>query len=124
MRVETAPPPAPGHAEVAYTVSVKFQFNVTPLIARQKVNAYLLTHVGHMLSADEPTLLLNNGAFWKIPIFCAYPEFKRREYLGDLLMNAESGEIVLSNSSFKTATEIEARADAVYHSLAAPATRV
>jgi len=73
-------------------------------------------NVGHMLSAGEPSLVLDGGAYWKVPVFCAYPELKRREHLGDVLMNAESGEIDLSKSSFASAADIEARADAIYHS--------
>jgi hypothetical protein len=118
MQIETSPPAAPAQAEINYTVSVKFRFNITPLVARQKVNAYLLMHVGHMLSADEPTLLVNDGAHWKIPVFCAYPEFKRREHLGDLIMDTNSGEIDFSRSSFASAADIEARASVIYHSLA------
>lgn len=119
MKVETTFPTVPEHAEVDYTFSVRFHFNITPFVARQKVNAYLLVNVGHMLSVDEPsTLLMDNGAFWKVPVFCAFPEFKRREYLGDLAVNAESGEIDFSKSTFVSSADIEARADAVYHSLA------
>ncbi len=119
MKVETPPPPVPAQAEVNYSFSVKFHFNVTPLVARQKANAYLLMNVGNMVSADEPTLFVNGGVFWRIPVFCAYPEFKRRGHLGDLIMSAESGEIDLSKSSFASAADIEARANAIYHSIAA-----
>ena len=118
MKIETTQPPAPANAEVDYTFSVKFRFNITPLVARQKINAYLLMNVGHMLSADEPTLLVNDNVYWKVPIFCAYPEFKRREILGDLMMNAETGEIDLSKSSFASADDIAQHAEAIYHSLA------
>ena len=125
MKLETTLPSVPAHAEVDYTFSVKFHFNVTPFVARQKINNYLLTNVGHMLSADEPnTLLMHNGAFWKVPVFCAYPEFKRREHLGDLAVNVESGEIDFAKSTFASSADIEARADAIYNSLATLSTGV
>jgi hypothetical protein len=124
MQVETIPPFAATEAEIDYTFSVKFRFNITPLVARQKANVYLLMNVGNMLSAGEPTLLLAGGAYWKIPVWCAYPEFKRREHLGDLIMDTDSGEIDLGRSSFASAAAIEARADAIYHSLAALSTGV
>lgn len=118
--IEMAPPALPAQAEVGYTIQVRFRFNITPFAAQQKVNAYLLLNVGQMLSAGDPTLLLNDGAFWKIPVYCAFPALKRRDYLGDLVVDAESGAIVLEKSSFTSASDIEARANAIYHSLAAP----
>ena len=118
MKIETTTPPAPANAEVDYTFSVKFHFNITPLVARQKINAYLLMNVGQMVTADEPTLLVNEEVYWKVPIACAYPEFKRREVLGDLIMNAETGEIDLAKSTFASADDIAQRADAIYHSFA------
>ncbi|MBI3913048.1 MAG: hypothetical protein HY327_02460 [Chloroflexi bacterium] len=121
--VEITPPAVPPQAEVEYTIQVHFRLNVTPFVAQQKVNAYLLLNVGQMLSASEPTLLINHGAYWKVPVFCAFPDLKRREALGDLLVDAESGAIVLEKSSFKSASEIEARVNAVYHSLAPSSAR-
>ena len=120
MNIETAPPHVPVHAEVDYTFSVRIQFNITPFVARQKVNSYLLMNVGNMVTAGEPTLLLNGEAFWKVPVFCAYPEFKWRKHLGDLAMNAESGEIDFARSSFASAHEIEARANAIGDAVRAP----
>lgn len=115
--IEITPPMFPTQAEVDYTIQVRFRFNITPFVAQQKVNAYLLLNVGQMLSAGEPTLLINQRAFWKVPIFVAFPALKRREYLGELVLDAESGSIVLEKSSFKSAQDIEARVDAIYHSL-------
>ena len=125
MKVQISPPPAPVAAEVDMTVRVRFQFNVTPFIALQTVNAYLLMNVGHMVSADEPTtMLLDDGAFWQVPVFCAYPDLKRREYLGDLLVDADSGAVMLRGSSFSSPEEIADRAEERYRSLTAPATGV
>lgn len=121
--IEMAPPAVPAQAEVDYTIQVRFRFNITPFAAQQKVNAYLLLNVGQMLSAGDPILLINNGAFWKMPVYCAFPDLKRRDYLGDLVVDAESGAIVLEKSSFASASEIEARADAIYHSVATPPSR-
>jgi len=123
MKVQIPPPPGPATAEVDMTVRVRFQFNITPFIALQTVNAYLLMNVGHMVSADEPTtMLLNDGAFWKVPVFCAYPDLGHREYLGGLLVDAESGIVMLQGSSFSSPEEIADRAEERYRSLTAPAT--
>lgn len=121
--VELTPPAVPVQAEVDYTVQVHFRFNITPFVAQQKINAYLLLNVGQMLSAGEPTLLINDRAFWKAPVYCAFPDLRRREYLGDLVVDAESGAIVLEKSSFGSASKIDARVEVLYHSHTASSPR-
>jgi hypothetical protein len=125
MQVQIPPPPAgSATAEVDMTVRVRFQFNITPFVALQTINAYLLMNVGHMVSADEPTtMLLDKGAFWRVPVFCAYPDLGHREYLGDLLVDAESGAVTLQDSSFSSPEEIADRAEERYRSLTTPAAR-
>jgi hypothetical protein len=46
LQIEMTLPLAAPEAEVDYTFSVKFRFNLTPLVARQKANGYLLMNVG------------------------------------------------------------------------------
>jgi hypothetical protein len=118
MKTEVLAPSFPTQAEVDYRIEVKFRFNVTAFVACQNVNVYLLTNVGNMLSAGEPTLSLGERPCWKVPVFCAYPEFRRRERIGELLVDADSGAILLEQSFPSSAKEIESRAEAIYRTLA------
>jgi hypothetical protein len=114
----------PAEAEVRYRMEVVFHLTVTPFVARQNANVYLLMNVGNLLSAGEPGLVLGETPYWQVPIFCAFPEFGRREQIGVLAVDVNSGAILLEHSYPSTPQEIERRAEAVYHSLAAPSARV
>ena len=119
---EMTTPPAPAQAEVRYQMEVSFRFNVTPYIARQNVNVYLLNQVGNMLSAGEPVLLLGEHPYWDVPVLCSFPEFNRREKIGELAVDVTSGAILLDNSHPSSPQEIERHAETAYHSLAASST--
>jgi len=122
MLSEITAPPAPAQAEVRYQMEVSFRFNVTPFIARQNVNVYLLSQVGNMLSAGEPILLLSEHPYWEVPVFCSFPEFNRREKIGELAVDVNSGAILLEHSHPSSPQEIERHAETTYHSLAASST--
>lgn len=114
---EITPPAAPAQAEVRYQMEVTFQCTITPFVARQNVNAYLLMNVGNMLSAGDPVLSLSEHPYWKVPVFCAFPDFKRREKIGDLAVDVDSGAILLEYSYPNSAEDIERYVETIYHSL-------
>lgn len=105
----------PTQAEVSYKIEVRFRFNITPFVARQTANVYLLNNVGHMLSADDPTLVLGERPYWQVPVFCAFPEFGRREKIADLAVGAEDGAVLMEYSSPSSAKEMDRRAQVIYH---------
>jgi len=113
LESETVAPPVPAQAEVRYRMEVTFRCAITPFVARQNANVYLLMNVGNMLSAGEPILFLGERPHWKVPVFCAFPEFNRREKIGEL---------ALEQSYPSSPQEIERHAETVYHSLATPST--
>jgi hypothetical protein len=72
-----------------------------------------------MLSAGEPVLLLGKHPYWKVPVLCSFPEFSRREKIGELAVDVNSGAILLENSHSSSPQEIERHAETAYHSLEA-----
>jgi hypothetical protein len=72
-------------------MDVTFRSAIIPFVARQNANVYLLMNVGNMLSAGDPVLSLSDQPHWKVPIYCAFPEFKRREKIGELALDVNSG---------------------------------
>jgi len=115
--------PLPVEAEVRYRMEVVFRLTVTPFVARQNANVYLLMNAGNLLSAGEPGLVLGETPYWQVPIFCAFPEFGRREQIGVLAVDVNSGAILLEHSYPSSPQEIERRAEAIYHSLEASSAR-
>ena len=119
LESEIPAPEIPAQAEVRYQMEVAFRWcNITPFVARQNANVYLLNNVGNMLSAGEPTLHLSDQPHWKVPIPCAFPEFDHQENLGVLAVDVNSGAILLEHSHPSSPQEIERHAENAYHQLA------
>ncbi len=110
-------------AEVRYHMDISFRVAITPLVARQNANVYLLMNVGNMLSAGEPMLSLSARPHWKVPVYYAFPEFRRREKIGELAVDMNSGAILLEQSFPSSPQEIERYVEIAYDSLAASSTR-
>lgn len=119
MISEIDAPALPQNAEVRYHMEVAFRVAVTPLVARQNANVFLLMNVGNMLSAGEPVLSLGDPPHWKVPIFCAFPEFHRREKIGDLAVDVDSGAILLEESYPSSVEAIDRHAQVAYDTLTA-----
>lgn len=119
MHSELTASPLPIDAEVRYRMEVSFRVAITPFVARQNANVYLLMNVGNMLSAGDPILSLSERPCWKVPVYCAFPEFKRREKIGELAVDVDSGAILLEQSFPSSPQEIERHAEIAYHSLVA-----
>ena len=119
MEAELETPSLPREAEVSYSINVRFNVNVTAFSARQKVNVYLLTHVGNMLSAGKPKLMLGTRPRWDVPVYCAFPDLGERGCLGLLAVCPETGDLLLDQSSLRSPAEIERRASTLHDSLTA-----
>ncbi len=122
VEIEMTALPMPVNAEVRYRMDVSFRVAITPFVARQNANVYLLMYVGNMLSAGEPILSLSAQPHWKVPVYCAFPEFKRREKIGELAVDVDSGAILLEQSFPSSPQEIARHAETAYDSLAASST--
>lgn len=117
---ETTALPMPADAEVRYRMDISFRVAITPFVARQNANVYLLMNVGNMLSAGDPVLSLSDQPHWKVPIYCAFPEFKRREKIGELAVDVNSGAILLEHSFPSSPQAIEHHVRIIYDSLTTP----
>jgi len=118
LNSEMVAPVVPMQAEVRYRMEVTFRCSVTPVVARQNVNVYLLMNAGNMFSAGNPVLFLGEHPHWRVPVFCAFPEFGRRERVGELAVDADRGAILLELSTPSLPQELERYAEIIYHSLA------
>jgi len=60
-------------------MKVRFQFegeiNISPYIAQQKVNQYLIMNLPNLIMADEPDFeLRHDGGFCRVPVVLTNPE--------------------------------------------------
>lgn len=100
-------------------IELSSDINITPFVAQQNVNLFLLYQISNMVSAGEPSLLITgNGIRWKVPVCCAVPD-KGMQTVAELAVDADTGEILLSDS---TPTDLDALHTAVDHAYAERAT--
>lgn len=71
-------------------------------------------HLGNLLWADEPKLVVNeNNLRWRIPVIYTIPE-RLRKQVGELVMDVNTGEIILHESNPATLKEIEEHVQQIY----------
>jgi hypothetical protein len=79
-------------------IHLSAEVNITAVIARRKVNAFLATHVGNLLLADEPALTLGERIVWRVPVDLTSPPQGRVGRVGEVDVDIESGELLLSEA--------------------------
>jgi hypothetical protein len=87
--------PRTGHLQIDIHLSA--DVNVTAVMARRKVNAFLATHVGNLLLADEPVLTITACIVWRVPVDLTSPARGRIGRVGEIDVAIESGELLLSD---------------------------
>ena len=87
-------------AQVDIQVHVSVTLNITPFVARQKVGGLVLSKVGTGIGADEPTLVLSNKrVVWRVPVFLALPGLGRLGQVGEVDVDAQTGEVLADRSA-------------------------
>ena len=87
-------------AQVDIQVHVSVTLNITPFVARQKVSGLVLSEVGTGIGADEPTLILSNKrVVWRVPVFLALPGLGRLGQVGEIDVDAQTGEVLADRSA-------------------------
>lgn len=90
----------PQKRKVRIKLEVAAECNITPFIARQKVNRFLLLSVGNLLMADEPSLDISpNALSWRVPVVYALPDRGIVGKVGELYVDADNGQILLEEST-------------------------
>lgn len=97
------------------TVSVHVQVDVlNPTVAQHKANVWLAMNAGHLLSAEDPELVLEEPLVWRFHVVRGVPRRDlpgavTRDWIGHMQMEATTGEVVAPESLIK---ELTAYADA------------
>jgi len=99
----------PSHAKVNIKVSVSSEINVTPFIAMQKVNRFLTMKVGNLLHADSPELTVGERLLWRVPIIYSIPSKGKLGKVGEIPVDAETGELIVEQMTKKEVMEASAK---------------
>jgi len=109
-RVHTKGLKLPFTSKMKYRLTLEGELNITPFVARQNVNAYLIMRVGNLILAGEPDLeLREDGAYWAVPVALTSPGLGHVGQVGRVILDAQTGTIVESEST--TCEEIESNAE-------------
>jgi hypothetical protein len=86
-------------SQVDINIHVTTTMNVTPFVARQKVNVALLDRVGTGLLAGEPVLMAAEGHLrWRAPVNLALPGRGRLDQVGSVDVNVQTGEVLMDHA--------------------------
>ncbi len=93
----------PRAGQLRMNIHLEAEVNVTAAIARRKVNAFLATHLGNLLLADEPVLKLTaNRIVWRVPVdLTAFP-VGRLGRVAEVDIDVENGELLLDEVQIAT----------------------
>jgi hypothetical protein len=81
-------------AQVDIQVHVVAQMNITPFVARQKVNVLMLDKVGNLLHGGEPEMVLSNRVRWRVPVLLSTPSQGLLGQVGAIEVDAQTGELL------------------------------
>jgi len=100
--------------KIKINIELSSEINISPFVARQKANVFLLTHLGNLLWADEPKLsIIDQRILWKIPVMYTIPRHAVKQ-VAELAMDVNTGEIILNESTPANIEEIEDHVEHIY----------
>ncbi len=120
VRIKSAKVPK-AKKKVQYKVEIKGELNINAFAARQQVNHYLIMHVGNLLHAGDPDLLVgsNDLTQWDVPVVYSLPRYGMLGAVGHILVDAQNGDLKLKDSTSKE--ELRANAKRFYQQATSPA---
>jgi len=86
-------------ALVDINAHVTATINVTPFLARQKVNVFLLDKVGTGLLSESPDLAAIGGRlYWRVPVALNLPGRGRLGQVGAIDVDVQTGEVLTDDT--------------------------
>lgn len=88
------------------------QIQISPFIARQKVNVLMLERVSNLLLAGEPELVQDGEGnwLWRVPVYLTFPSHGRVGLISSLDVDARYGELRYTEELL---TDIDQRAQQI-----------
>ena len=119
MSVEIPATIIPPGSVVSFKIEITTQFNISAVVAKQKVNRFLSMNAGNMLAAGEPELVVGPKLLWRVPVLFGTPAKGTLGRVGELSVDADTGEVLFERPS--DLEEMQRRAEILYSSVPSPA---
>lgn len=94
MAVNLSGAAVPTGTDVEVEIKIRTHLNISAYVARQKVNVCLALHCGQSFEVEEPVLQIGQRIFWLVPVWLATPQGGRQAKIGELAVDAQTGEVV------------------------------
>ena len=102
----------PIQPRLKYSFTFEGELNISPYVAKQKANYYLVMRVGNLLMSAEPDLEFHEeGARWRVPVILTNPEIGPVGQIGEVIVDAQTGSIIENETTTKE--EMEANAESL-----------
>jgi NAD-dependent oxidoreductase involved in siderophore biosynthesis len=89
-------------AQVSISVNVTATLNITAYTAKRQVSVLVLHRVGTGLFGDEPSLVVTGkSVVWRVPIFVSTASRGRLGQVGQVDVDAQTGEIMADDTLLK-----------------------
>lgn len=99
----------PLQSRLKYTFTFEGELNITPYVAKQKANYYLVMQVGNLVMSDEPGLEFHEqGARWRVPAILTNPEKGHIGKIGEVVVDAQTGCIIENETTLAEEMQINA----------------
>jgi len=107
--------------KVIFELKIKGELNITAFSARQQVNYYLIVHVGNLLHAGNPDLVVGDegSTRWNVPVIYSLPGRGTLGTVGHICVDAQNGDLKFKASTSKE--ELRANAKRLYQQAASQA---
>jgi hypothetical protein len=96
---------APAGATVNIRVEVTAPLNITPFVARQTVNAFVVTEISTHLRSEPPDLIVGESLRWSVPVVLTCPTLGVVGKVGELLVDATTGELLVDEETVRRMSE-------------------
>lgn len=94
MAVNLSGAGVPTGTDVEVEIKIRAHLNISAYVAKQKVNVCLALHCGQSFWVEEPVLQVGQRIFWLVPVWLAIPQGGRQAKIGELTVDAQTGEVV------------------------------
>jgi len=100
----------PIQPKLRYKFTFEGELNISPYVAKQKANYYLVMHVGNLVMAADPNLeFQEGGAHWRVPAILTNPEIGHVGKIGEVIVDADTGSVIENETT--SMEEMQANAE-------------
>lgn len=105
MAIEVLELALPPQAQVRIDFSLTAQVNITDYAAQRSVSRMLLDQAGNLLYGERPSLVAGRRLLWRVPVWLAFPTSGPLGQIGSLDVDAQTGEVLFSQSILEELVE-------------------